>query len=215
MGNSLLFWCFVTFSYEIYRNKHYREKVATSKISSELTETTYFHQTCETLAILLKTVLQLKMNHILSTSVVWKHFFQKLNKTPHFGLKRGHLKMKLTYIINTDIDIYHIWESTAIQNFPSPKHFPSMSLFETKKFQVFYSRWLPMDTEVVETREQVIQLQYCHSVGFYPNCLDFWPVNFLMDFINKCLDFSTLENCLTFHAHQTMCSLFQYLYLWY
>ena len=49
-------------------------------------------------------------------------------------------------------------------------------------------------------------LQCCHSVGFYPNCLDY---------INKCLDCSSLENCLKFHAYQTMCSLFQSHSLWY
>ena len=52
--------------------------------------------------------------------------------------------------------------------------------------------------------------QCCHSVGFYPNCLDFFTPKFSVWILSiKCLDFSSLENCLTFHAYQTMCSLFQ------
>ena len=50
-------------------------------------------------------------------------------------------------------------------------------------------------------------MQCCHSVGFYPNCLDF-PLNFSVWILSiKCLDFldfSSLENGLTFHAYQTM-----------
>ena len=43
----------------------------------------------------------------------------------------------------------------------------------------------------------------------------FDPLFFSLDFINKCLDFSSLENCSAFHAYQTMCSPFQNHSLWY
>ena len=45
--------------------------------------------------------------------------------------------------------------------------------------------------------------------------LDFWICDPCLDFINVYLDFSSLENYLTFHAYQTMCSLFQNHSLWY
>ena len=43
----------------------------------------------------------------------------------------------------------------------------------------------------------------------------FDPSIFCLDFINKCLDFSSLEVCLTFDVYQTMCSLFQNHSMWY
>ena len=43
----------------------------------------------------------------------------------------------------------------------------------------------------------------------------FLTLKFSVDFINKCLDFSSLENCLTFHAYQIMCCLLQNHSTWY
>ena len=52
-------------------------------------------------------------------------------------------------------------------------------------------------------------------LDFIPTLWIFDPKFFFLGFINKRLDFSSVENCLTFHAYQTMCSLFQNHSLWY
>ena len=64
IGKFISILVFVTFSYEATKTNVLGKKVATSEISTELTEMIFFHQTHETRLILPKTVLHLKTNHI-------------------------------------------------------------------------------------------------------------------------------------------------------